>query len=289
MRQLGLILVCLTMAACSRNPFWVMAPDPVGDAEILDLPDRAGIVVLPVAGLSSGQSGAVTERLVNALQGANVPAESGSGVGNRQSHFLSAVITANPAGDDIMAVEIDWDLLDAGGETTGSGQISRAIGLADWRRSAPEALSLLLTPAAAEIAALVQEDVGIAVTVAPRVDIAGLEGAPGDGGSSVPRQLAGLLRRGGYVIAPGDPGAYRVTGTYAARVGAGGSEAVAIRWQVGAPDGAELGVVDQNNMIPEGALEGAWGDIAFAIAAGAAEGIDALLQADTRARAESRR
>ena len=52
---------------------------------------------------------------------------------------------------------------------------------------------------------------------------------------------------------------------------------MAVDWSVIDPDGEEIGSINQANNIPAGALDGPWGDIAFAIATGATEGIVALL------------
>ena len=56
-----------------------------------------------------------------------------------------------------------------------------------------------------------------------------------------------------------------------------GAQSIAVDWSVIEPGGAEIGTISQANSIPAGALDGPWGDIAFAIASGAAEGILTLL------------
>ena len=56
-----------------------------------------------------------------------------------------------------------------------------------------------------------------------------------------------------------------------------GTQSIAVDWRVIEPSGDEIGTISQANSIPAGALDGPWGDIAFAIASGAAEGILTLL------------
>ena len=53
---------------------------------------------------------------------------------------------------------------------------------------------------------------------------------------------------------------------------------VRIEWSVIAPDGSELGTVQQENTVPKGALDGAWGGLVVIIAENAAKGIVALLE-----------
>ena len=52
---------------------------------------------------------------------------------------------------------------------------------------------------------------------------------------------------------------------------------VTITWSLRNAGGNQLGEVKQQNRIPAGLLDGAWGDVAYAVASSAAPGITALL------------
>jgi hypothetical protein len=52
---------------------------------------------------------------------------------------------------------------------------------------------------------------------------------------------------------------------------------ITISWQVRGADGSEKGRIDQANAIPAGSLDGAWGPVASAAGAAAAEGLADLI------------
>jgi hypothetical protein len=57
----------------------------------------------------------------------------------------------------------------------------------------------------------------------------------------------------------------------------GGKQSIHIEWQVKDPHGKKVGTVSQRNEIPEGSLDGAWGQTAEQAAGAAAQGIIKLL------------
>ena len=60
---------------------------------------------------------------------------------------------------------------------------------------------------------------------------------------------------------------------------------IKIVWRVRRADGAEIGTVGQENDIPKGLLDGAWGDVAYSVAIAGADG---LMQVIARAGAEGK-
>ena len=48
---------------------------------------------------------------------------------------------------------------------------------------------------------------------------------------------------------------------------------VKIVWHVRRADGAEIGTVGQENDVPKGLLDGAWGDVAYSVAIAGADGL----------------
>lgn len=255
-------IVCLLGACMERSPYWVMEADPPGDARLLALPDRAGVVVTV-----SGQDDAaadLADALVDALIEENIPAGSGPTAGNRLSYRLRAdIASAGPA--------IGWQLANASGEVVGGGNVAGQAGSGAAARIAAETAALIRgTPRRAA-----EREVGATM---PPVLVEGLTGAPGDGKTVVPRMLRHLLQSVGYrLAADGEEDAVIVSGRYSSTGTGEGTEDVVLAWRVVGPDGTEIGVVDQANTIPAGSLDQAWGDSAYFIAEGAAEGIHALL------------
>ncbi|MCH9019128.1 MAG: hypothetical protein IIA73_01995, partial [Proteobacteria bacterium] len=103
-------------------------------------------------------------------------------------------------------------------------------------------------------------------------------GAPGDGPVVLSRAMAAALDRMGATLAP-EPGddTFLVLGSVVVSDAAGREQRVEVTWELLDPDGRRLGVVRQQNTVPHGALDGAWGAHAVAIAEYAAGGVLELL------------
>ena len=112
-----------------------------------------------------------------------------------------------------------------------------------------------------------------------RLLISGVEGAPGDGAQSLPRAIAEILKRQNVAIVT-DPQATADLVLDADVVVAkpkAGKQNVKIVWRVRRKDGGEIGTVGQENDVPAGLLDGAWGDVAYMVAASAQDGIMQLV------------
>ena len=68
-----------------------------------------------------------------------------------------------------------------------------------------------------------------------------------------------------------------LSGTVAVSPPQAGKQQVSVRWALLRPDGREVGKIDQQNAVPAGSLDRAWGDIAYAVAEAAAPGVAALI------------
>ena len=75
----------------------------------------------------------------------------------------------------------------------------------------------------------------------------------------------------------GPNSSYRIVGKVAVSPGSGGQQSIHIEWQVRDLVGRSLGTVSQKNQIPQGSLNGAWGNTARQVAAAAVDGILRLL------------
>jgi len=112
----------------------------------------------------------------------------------------------------------------------------------------------------------------------PAVALRRIAGAPGDGGESLRTALQAMFRLASIEIVDEDanPGAI-IAAEILVRPAGTNQQDVLLRWTVYGPDGRQLGTVDQSNRIRAGQLDGPWGDIAYAVAEGAAQGLSQLL------------
>ena len=113
----------------------------------------------------------------------------------------------------------------------------------------------------------------------PRLSIAPLEGAPGDGDTSLARAVALSLEAERVPIVATGEAELVVTSRIDVAPAPDNTEDVSITWILSKTDGTEIGRVAQRNQIPKGELDGRWGAIAVAIADGAADGIAGLARA----------
>ena len=105
-----------------------------------------------------------------------------------------------------------------------------------------------------------------------------VNGAPGDGGTSLASALQRELSGKGISVAnKSAAAAYRVEGTVTMGAAKEGKQPIQIEWLVRDPQGKKLGTVSQRNEIPEGSLDGPWGKTAEQAAGAAAQGILKLL------------
>lgn len=114
--------------------------------------------------------------------------------------------------------------------------------------------------------------------ISPSVMISGVVGAPGDGNDALSRALQTALTDA-KVPTVTEPN--RCTVAVSANVQTktnGTAERISIVWQVQSTDGHTLGEVAQTNEVPEGALNGAWGEDARFAAIGARNGIIDILR-----------
>jgi hypothetical protein len=108
--------------------------------------------------------------------------------------------------------------------------------------------------------------------------VAPVIGAPGDGATSLAQALQHSLGNAGIQLAsaPG-AGSYTVQGKVAMGQPSGGKQTIKIEWIVLDPAGKKVGTVSQNNVVPQGSLDGPWGKTAELAATAAAQGIIKLL------------
>ena len=278
MRRL-LPLLALCAAACQPLPHPFAADVP--PAALLSPRDSAGIYVAPVAG-ASPIAGDLAEAMAKALRDADIPASTHART--KGSYELRGAAREQALPDDRVAVSVDWELLAADGSSLGHAPVSTEQPTAASDTVAPT----LAAAAAPAIRKLVQDEPPAAAAHPdPAVSLRPVTGAPGDGKRSLTRAMEQALRQARVALAkPGDDApAFVLTGTVTmSPADSSKQQHVRIGWALLRGDGSEIGQVSQENAVPAGSLDGAWGDVAYAVATAAAPGVVALIQ---RAKAQA--
>lgn len=271
------LLAFLLLAACNGAPAPIMGR--TAPAASLSPPDSVGIYVLPVENAPAASATALAAAMATALQQADVPASAQSS--NRDSYRLQPIATAISGAGGHESISVVWELRNATGTMIGSTPAQLVTDTAAWQRGDGKLAAALAASAAPMLAKLVQSDVpppqgGLNPVVALRP----VTGAPGDGDRSLTRAMGAALEHTNVVVAaiPADKADFIVTGTVTLTQADGQKQQVRVTWVLMRPDGSEVGRVKQENAVPAGSLDGAWGDIAYAVANAAAPGVAALIE-----------
>jgi hypothetical protein len=265
-RPLAALLIALLLAACGNLPRPFQPDDKSVENPLLVLGDRAGLIVMPIAGVDNDdESHGFAEALAAALRRVDVNAHTGAG--NRSSLVLSTFLERKPGQGSVLIL---WLSEPARGDigTFEANVVERDI-LSDTPRRR-EVLERIAETVAAQV-----NPGAIAVPMGtPPVFIARVDGLPTQASTPLERALDHALRRAKAEIAerPTEK-SLTIAGRIAFRDLPRDKVALEVNWRVTGADGAELGTLKQENEVPAQALQRAWPEISSAIADGAAEGI----------------
>ena len=284
-RALGL---AAALAACQPMPHPFETEDKA-DNPLLELKEGVGVSVMPVSGLPPAFGERLSEALAGALRDAEVPAA--VQVGNRGSFVVSghAQVVKDPRRPTL---EIAWDVASAGNGRVGTIALRQPLPAGAFDDvgpgPTPGELADLAKRTAAQILPLVRSDMPKEVAIVPAAIAVGqIDGAPGDGATSLKRALEFVLRQSDVPVASdGRPNALTLVGSIEMGRPNGGRQTVAIRWVLKLPDGREIGDVRQENAVAAGALDRAWGNTALQVAEAAYDGIIALYERAPEVRAQ---
>lgn len=280
-RLAGLLFAVLLATACGQLPRPFQPIDKRGNA-LLDLENRAAIVVRPVTRDAPGRPAEAAELLAAALRRHELPASTqGLDQASRVLTGRAAVMRLPSGSDEVLAY---WELRDTGGARVATYAQRVELAPGTWQAGDPEAVGKVMDDAAMMIAAMVEGKpvIPAALSRAPaaRLTIAPMWGLPGDGAVSLPQALAAELQATRLPLAEqAADGELLVVCQAVLGPPQGSWQEVRFNWVVKrASNGAELGRIEQQNRIPAGSLDGPWGPAAQAIAEGAAIGIKQLVE-----------
>lgn len=284
---LGLLVV---IAACQplARPFQPVQK-ALAPSQLSALGPRSGIVVVAPTGAGPEVTARLPGRVAAALRERQVPATA-SARPNRRFALRSEVRTQFGRGDTA-EVTVRWTLRDPQGAILAAWDQSLSGEGAASHLADPLVIDAFAEIAAEELAARIGPGV-LGPAAAPfagpvSLAITPISGAPGDGNEALTQALAHTLRVRGVDVGAIDQNVAFFVGGGVTISAVPGGERVDIVWWLLRSDGQEVGTVDQSNVLAVGALDGAWEDVAYAIAEGAADGILELLKRPEAAAARS--
>jgi hypothetical protein len=264
------LIAALALGACGNLPRPFQPDDKAEGNRLLTLPDRAGVIVLPVAGLPEPMAVELADKLAAALMHENVLATTGEG--NRHSYLLESETTKGADGVPVA----QFELRDPKGAVVKSVTVpmDRSV-----QNAGGMDLNAIARTAAAPLAAALQPDAVNPAPPRPPLKIGRVSGSPRDGDLMLSRALDYALRRTGVKLAETtDKDSFEVRGEVLIVPRGPKLRNVNITWTLYAPDGTQLGQVQQQNDVTPEFIEMAWGEVASAVADGAAEGLVDLIE-----------
>jgi hypothetical protein len=269
----------LLLAACQPlpHPFADDAPKP--GSPMLSLRDDASVAIAPLKGGPPATAEKLAEAMAKALQQRDIAASARTA--SIASYQLDGRVQGMPPAGDRAAVVVLWLLRDPSGKLLGERAERIEAGAQDWELGNKDAVARLAAAGADQIAAMLQGKAPVEAAAGGRTRllIRGVDGAPGDGGPELARDIAVLLKRQDVAIVSG-PQARADLLLYAdvtVSKPVAGQQHVKIVWHVRRENGGEIGTVAQENDVPAGLLDGSWGDVAYSVAMAAQGGIMELV------------
>jgi hypothetical protein len=273
----------LLVAACQPLPHPFANDVPRPGSPMLALRDTATVAVAPLKGGPRATAEKLAPAIAEALQKREIPASDRTM--SIASYQLDGRLQAMPPAGDKAAIVVLWDLRDPSGKSLGTRAERIEATAGDWQAGKNEAVARLAEASAEQIAAMLQDQAPVEApgqtkdSGETRLLVGDVEGAPGDGGTSLASAITTLLQKQDLAIISDPQGKADLLLDAAVTVGkpAAGAQHVKIVWRVRRKNGGEMGTVSQENDVPAGLLNGAWGDVAYTVALAAQDGIMQLI------------
>jgi hypothetical protein len=271
--------VTLLLAACQPLPHPFANDVPKPGSPMLSLRDTATVAIAPLKGGPRATAEKLAPAMAEALQKRDIAASDRTM--SVASYQLDGRVQAMPPSGDKAAIVVLWELHDPSGKSLGERAERIEAAADDWQRGKGDAVARLADASADQIAAMLQDKAPVeaAMQGETRLSIGGVKGAPGDGGTALASAVTTLLKKQDLAIVSDPHGNADLLLDAAVTVDkpVAGKQHVKIVWRVRREDGSEIGTVGQENDVPAGLLDGAWGDVAYTVAVAAQEGILQLI------------
>ena len=271
--------LALLTAACQPLPHPFADDVPKPGSPILTLRDMISVSIAPLQGTPRATAEKLAPAMAAALQKHDIAASDRT-TGLDSYKLAGRIQQMPPAGDKAMLVAL-WQLRDRSGKLLGERAEQIEAGAGDWQTGNDDAVARVAAAGADQLAGLMEDKAPVEAEAGgqTRLLIRGVEGAPGDGAAALSSAIAVLLKRQDVAIVSDQQAKTDLVldADVAVAKPQAGKEHVKIVWHVLRSDGSEIGTVGQENDVPAGLLDGAWGDVAYSVAAAAQDGIMALV------------
>jgi len=274
-----LLASLLPMAGCQPLPHPFADDVPRRGAAILALPDSTSVAIAPIEGTPRATAEKLGPAMASALQEREIAAsDKTASIG---SYELVGRIQEMPPSQGKAALVVLWELRDPSGRRLGERADRLDAPAADWDAGNEDAVARLAAASAAPLAAMLQDEPPAETEIGgrTRLMIRAVEGAPGDGDQALVKSITEILKKQDLAIVS-DPQAkadLMLDAEVTVAKPTAGKQNVKIVWHVRRQDGNEIGTVGQENDVPAGLLDGAWGDVAYMVAVSAQDGIMTLV------------
>ena len=269
----------LLLAGCQPLPHPFANDVPKPGSPMLTLRDTATVAVAPLKGGPRATAEKLAPAMAEALQKRDIAASDRTM--SITSYRLEGRVQAMPPSSGKAAIVAMWTLRDPAGRSLGERAERIEAAADDWRQGKDDAVAQLAAAGAEQIAAMLQDKAPAAAADAGETQLAigAIAGAPGDGDSALARAIATLLKKQDVAILTDAPAGAQLSLDAAVTIGKpeAGKQHVKIVWRLRRKEGDEVGTVAQENDVPAGLLDGAWGDVASAVAMAAQDGIMQLI------------
>jgi hypothetical protein len=273
----------LLVAACQPLPHPFADDVPRRGSPILALRDTASVTIAPIEGMPRATAEKLGPAMASALQEHEIAAsDKTASIG---SYELVGRIQEMPPTEGKTALVALWELRDSSGKRLGERAERLDASAGDWQQGSDDAVAQLAKASATQLAALLQDDAPTESEMdgRPRLRIGVVAGAPGDGGEALARAITELLKKQDLALTSDAQAKADLLLDAEVTIAApkAGKQNVKIVWHVRRKDGSEIGTVGQENDVPAGLLDGAWGDVAYMVAVSAQDGIMELVTRGT--------
>ena len=283
MTELGRLVTCallLLLAGCGDLPQPFLGRPGATAMRLAQPPPARLAIPLPSQSLlSDGAAASWSHALADALVAQELPVTAAS----PHPGDWRLLLTAELQGGSVIPT---YTVTDPYNVPQGASQ-GPPVSPAEWAAGQPQTLKAAADAEAPKVVALLNgiearrqmSDPHSLLNRPPVIYFKGVAGAPGDGNTSLARQMTQRLPNLGDVVQDTAKGAdYTLAGDIKTAPGAGNTTRIEIQWIVNDAAGNERGRVVQINEVPLHSLDSYWGDVAVTVATEAAGGVQEVVQ-----------
>lgn len=249
-------------------------PGEKEQAQIVKVEHARAVHLAVLGGVPEAGADALLEAVAERLRAGGIPASTNPALTE------GPLVVANAWKGDA-SVSIRWEVYDADQDLVHAVTTEAPFDEAMWRSADPAVFRVQAEQVASALGpVLLPPDPVARPPFRPRVAVAEVAGAPGDGDRALARALTVLMREAGLPVtdALAEANVF-VLAEVAVTSETDRADKVAITWTVARADGETVGRITQENRVRKGALDGPWGDAAFDAALPIVDAVGEVLSA----------